>query len=114
MMVWKICVPKINVGMCDKDPILQRYHLGLGPWIKSGWNKKAICQVVRIMWYISLGHWVIECDNWDVHDETIGTSSDPTSYAKPFGSNYIKWRGAQGSEQQLQLNYHHPCKFVIW
>jgi hypothetical protein len=100
--------------MCDKDPILQRYHLGLGPWIKSGWNKKAICQVVRIMWYISLGHWVVECDNWDAHDETIGTSSDPTSYAKPFGSNYIKWRGAQGSEQQLQLNYHHPCKFVIW
>jgi hypothetical protein len=79
-MVWKICVPKINVGMCDKDPILQCYHFRLGPWIKSSWNEKAICQVVRIMWYTSLGHWVIECDNWDVHDKTIGTSSDPTSY----------------------------------
>jgi hypothetical protein len=33
---------------------------------------------------------------------------------RPFGSNYIKWRGAQRSEQQLQLNYHYPCKFVIW
>jgi hypothetical protein len=28
------------------------------------------------MWYTSLGHWVIECNNWDVHDETIGASSD--------------------------------------
>jgi len=37
-------------------------------------------QFVQIMWYTSLGHWVIECDNWDVHDKTIGTSSDPTSY----------------------------------
>ncbi len=52
--------------------------------------------------------------NATIDDETIGTSSDPTSYASPFGSNYIKWRGAQGSEQQLQLNYHRACKFVIW
>jgi hypothetical protein len=46
------------------------------------------------MWYTSLRHWVIECDNWGVHDETVGPSSDPTSYATPFGSNYIEWKGA--------------------
>jgi hypothetical protein len=31
MMLWKIFVPKINVGMCEKDPISGCYHLGLGP-----------------------------------------------------------------------------------
>jgi len=41
MMVWKICVPKINVGVCGKDLILGCYHLGLGPLNEIGLKCKS-------------------------------------------------------------------------